>query len=857
MGESNTRIACCAQVLGCGARRKRYGRRVAVTHRVTAPLALLAVLLVPILARADVVFTTPVFSDGMVLQRQMNDPVWGRALPGEQVTVSMTAGSGSFCKFTPANIQPQTKVTTADGSGNWRVDLDPMDAGGPYVLTVRGTNTLTVNCVVAGEVWLATGQSNMLISFPSRLQRKPYTRDQCCADANPNTCTDPLTPPCLGDVRTFKKRGWTSVPAGTAFWFAAELSHRLGITVGLLNEAVGGSSISRWLAPGVANDPDPNVQTILRGLKSYGANYNALVAPLEQYAIRGNIWWQGESDAVRGNSYTYLLPALIRSWRAAWGQGDFPFYFVQLPTGGGARFDVGVVAAKPQSPPPATDRLPLLANAYFRALSLPNTGMVISVDLMRALHPPNKHEYGLRFADLALANVYGQNFVYSGPVLDWALREGSTLRLHFKNNTALGLYALGFPGSTSVQGFTIAGNDQQFVWAAAQIQGSEIILSDPTNSVTLPVYVRYAWANTPVWANLFNDANRGAAVFEATAVADISPTPTPSETGTPTITPTRTPTRTPSATPTISLTPTVSATATSSPTATNTPTPSTTPTRTNTASPTLTSTPTLSSTPTNTLTPTSTSTPTITPTPINSPTVTLTPTITATATQTLTPSNTGTPTQTFTPSLTPTITDTPTITATPTITNTLTVTPTPTSTPTPSPICTSGIPITFAAMKIFRDVTPAGDELIKVNGYLQLPETVNPPDPGVNGFSFFVTDEPGRNIYIRRELPGTAHWKQSINKRVWLYSDPTGSVGGVTKVMLTTIPLRGPNYYRFSVTGSKGDFLLSPSKLPVNLSIVMGGPQQAIDGLCGTALFSPPDGPVPVCKMIGTILRCR
>jgi hypothetical protein len=161
-------------------------------------------------------------------------------------------------------------------------------------------------------------------------------------------------------------------------------------------------------------------------------------------------------------------------------------------------------------------------------------------------------------------------------------------------------------------------------------------------------------------------------------------------------------------------------------------------------------------------------------------------------------------------------------------------------------------------MKIFHDVTPAGDENFRLTGYLQLPASAEPADPGSNGFAFFVTDPTGRNILIRRELPpGADRWKQSINKRLWQYSDPTGSVGGVTKASVISIPLKGPNFYRITVTAPKGNFLLSPSNLPVDVAIVMGGPAQAIDGLCATVQFNPQTGPRPFCKNIGSSLTCR
>ena len=162
-------------------------------------------------------------------------------------------------------------------------------------------------------------------------------------------------------------------------------------------------------------------------------------------------------------------------------------------------------------------------------------------------------------------------------------------------------------------------------------------------------------------------------------------------------------------------------------------------------------------------------------------------------------------------------------------------------------------------MKIFRNVAPAGDEYLRLSGYLRFSEAAQPVDPSTNGFAFFLTADANRNILIGRELPpGTERWRQSSNKRLWLYSDPTGSVGGVTKVGIIRIPLRGPNYYRVAVTAPKGDFLLPPSNLPVNLVFAMGGTDQAIGGgLCASQVFSPRSGPRPVCRTIRATLVCR
>jgi sialate O-acetylesterase len=431
----------------------------------------LACILWPLAAQAKVSFNNVLFSNGMVLQRNVTAPIWGLAAPGEVVTVT---------------IGTQQKTATADSTGHWTVNLDPMAASGPLVLKAKGTgNTVSLQNVVVGEVWVASGQSNMVIPLV------PLS----VMEAHPS-------------VRTLHHFGWTDTPSETAFWFAVELSQQLGVTVGIVNRAVSGSGIVSWLGNTVPQDPDPAVQAFFAGRTFFNTNYQIEIATLQPYAIRGVVWWQGETNYGAPGMYTTLFPALIRSWRNEWGQGDYPFLFAQVPKGGGITADDGAPDALPAQPPP-TSVNSLMRQAYFLTESaLPGTGLLNTLDLPGGLHPQGKDEYGERFGLLALGSVYGQDISTAGPILQSACLEGNVIRLRYVNNTAIGLYSL---GGGPLQGFAVGSGNTNMGWANAQIDGDTVVLS--ANSIPRSALVRYAWGALPTWANLFSQGGLSAAPF--------------------------------------------------------------------------------------------------------------------------------------------------------------------------------------------------------------------------------------------------------------------------------------------------------------------------------------------------------
>jgi len=256
---------------------------------------------------------------------------------------------------------------------------------------------------------------------------------------------------------------------------------------------------SNALGPEPLSPNNPNQPTVL---------YNAMLHPLMPFAIRGAIWYQGESNASRAFQYRTLFPLMIQDWRKNWGQGDFPFLFVQL-----ANF------MKKQTEP-TDDSWAELREAQLMTLSLPNTGMAVAIDIGDAkdIHPKNKQEVGRRLALNALRLVYDKPVEHSGPLYRSMTVEGKTIRLHF-NHTAGGLRA---KNGRTLQGFALAGEDRKFVWADARIDGETVVVSHPR--IQQPKAVRYAWAANPI-GNLFNQAGLPASPFRTDAWPGITEQP--------------------------------------------------------------------------------------------------------------------------------------------------------------------------------------------------------------------------------------------------------------------------------------------------------------------------------------------
>ncbi len=415
------------------------------------------------------------FSEGMVLQRGMPAPVFGQADPGEAVTVRFAG---------------QEKQTVTDETGEWLVTLDPLTAGGPHELEVSGLNTIVVPSVWVGEVWVASGQSNMNVKPVRPVERSEFP----------------------SDLHALRRRNWgpRERPGRVPFLFGAALQEALDVPVGILNLAVGGTVARDWIGVTGLEDPDPAVaEELLAGLR-FGRHYDRKIAPVQPFAMRGVVYWQGESDDKRSVPHRTLFPAVIRSWRREWGAGDFPFIYMQVPTGRGLMFGDPVKSLPTE--PSASDRHAFRRHTFLLGLEEPVTSMVTSTDIEGGLHPKNREDYAGRLADHVLALVYGHDIVYSGPLFSSMQIEGNKIRVRFRAGTADGLQAVGGP----LQGFAVSADNETWVWAESSIENdSEVVVW--SDEVPSPVAARYAWGNRPRWANLFNGTGLGATPFATDA----------------------------------------------------------------------------------------------------------------------------------------------------------------------------------------------------------------------------------------------------------------------------------------------------------------------------------------------------
>jgi sialate O-acetylesterase len=442
-------------------------------------VAALAGLMGAAIAQANVAVTN-LFSNHMVLQRAVTVPVWGTGGSGEQVTVTFNG---------------QTKTATTDASGKWMVKLDPMVAGGPFVLTIKGTNTVTITDVYMGEVWQCAGQSNMdtRVSFYPNYASvqnsanipllRYYTLRQPGQTPVWETCT---TPSAVGALSCL------------GFFFGREIQRYLDtVAVGLVVTAVGGTTIASWLDPAtLAANP-----TIKTTDATAGGMYTQWIAPVLGCAMRGTVWIQGEQDRTGGLAqyYTARFQMLINAWRKLWGIGDFPFYYVQLAN-----------YSKVQTAPNEPGSTPQIRESQRLALSLPNTAMACAIDIGSdtALHFPDKLDAGLRLALPAKALCYGQkDLVYSGPMFESKTIVGNKINLKFRF-TGSGLTG---KAGAALKGFAIAGSDNNFVWAdAAVINGDTVTVSSA--SVSAPTQVHYDYAGNPT-GNFYNKDGLPASPF--------------------------------------------------------------------------------------------------------------------------------------------------------------------------------------------------------------------------------------------------------------------------------------------------------------------------------------------------------
>jgi sialate O-acetylesterase len=469
------------------------------------------------MARADVTLPA-LLGDHMVIQRGLPVHIWGNAAEGESIAVE---------------FRGITRSTTADEIGHWSVYLPPAEAGGPFGLTIKGANTIRLEDVLVGDVWIGSGQSNM--EFP--VKEALHSDAELAAANHPgirlfhvknkvglypleDVAAEPWTICTPENIRDF---------SAVAYFFGRHLQGKLGVPIGLIETSWGGTPAEAWTSqralsadaslmpvyaewaqmndvaarhqlqrtkqlnqwhsaveqakaegkepPGFPWEPNIDNSWMPSGL------YNAMIAPLTRLPIRGVIWYQGESNASRERAplYAHLFGTMIEDWRHAWKQSDLPFLFVQL-----ANFKTGDA------------KWPELREAQRQTLALANTAMAVTIDIGTSddIHPKNKQDVGLRLALAARAIAYGEKMEYSGPMFQQATPEGHNMRIRF-DHTGAGLMARG----GVPLGFEISGADGRFVPADAVIEGGTVVVS--SSSVAQPVYVRYGWKDDPR-CNLYN-----------------------------------------------------------------------------------------------------------------------------------------------------------------------------------------------------------------------------------------------------------------------------------------------------------------------------------------------------------------
>jgi sialate O-acetylesterase len=478
-----------------------------------------------------------ILTSHMVMQRDLPVHVWGMAAPGEQVSVS---------------FRGESRVTKAGELGRWSVYLSPGAAGGPFRLVVTGSpdaiavsdavapaeQTITLDDILVGDVWVASGQSNM--------EFRMHQAATAAADL-PHAGIDRIrllmVKPHLGEYAQDEAEtdGWAaSTPetasdfSAVAWYFSREIENREHVPVGIIDSTWGGTMVESWTrlaalgedaslmpifaARGRMTDREANAlledkrrQKLIAEARAAGNPapqfpwhpmlamwgpgllYNGMIAPLTPLPIRGVIWYQGESNSMIDRSpgiYNHLFRAMIEDWRKQWGEGDFPFLFVQI-----ANF----------KSTPAEDWA-TLRDQQRKTLELRNTAMAVTIDIgdPENVHPTDKIDVGLRLARAARAVSYGEAVEYEGPVFRQATPEGKTIRLWFDHARGMNFR------KGAATGFEVAGADGKFSPAVARIDGSTIVASSP--DVAEPVLVRYGWENSPQ-CNLFNGEGLPASPF--------------------------------------------------------------------------------------------------------------------------------------------------------------------------------------------------------------------------------------------------------------------------------------------------------------------------------------------------------
>ena len=435
-----------------------------------------------------------IFGDHMVLQQQTDAAIWGEATPNKTVKVTTSWDRKNYS-------------TKSDNQGNWKLKVKTPSAGGPFQITISDGKSLKLENILIGEVWVCSGQSNMYMTM-SGYYNQPILGSNEAIILSANESLRLYTVErnkSLEPLNDFSGEWLECIPenvaefSATAYFFGRMVQKVLGVPVGLICTSRGGSRIEPWISEnGFKNFDWVNLQDKNQeGEYSWQTPtvlFNAMIKPMVGYAIRGGLWYQGESNHNEPGRYEKLMPGLIEDWRAEWGIGEFPFYYVQIaPNNYGAQ----------------SLNSAFLREAQLKAsTAIPNIGMACLMDVgdKTCIHPADKEAAGERLAFLALAKTYGKNgFEYSGPVLKEMTVEGNVVKLTF-DHANNGLTTFG----KELENFKIAGKNRRFYPTKAFITRNGITLFSP--SVEKPVAVRYAFDNFVI-GSLYNTEGLPASSF--------------------------------------------------------------------------------------------------------------------------------------------------------------------------------------------------------------------------------------------------------------------------------------------------------------------------------------------------------
>ena len=471
-------------------------------------LILLIFLSIILSALSAQVLLPKVITNNMVLQREKPVAIWGTAAPDEKIIVSFAG---------------QTKVTHANVHGDWQVKLDPMKASAvPQKMTIIGSNTIELENILVGEVWLCSGQSNM--EYPLDRGLKKYAASKRGEDLAKKELAGPRNP-LIRYLYVERKLmpvlptdGWKDTNDTTlryvsaaGYFFAKELTEKLNVPVGIISSSWGGTRVEQWTPP-TAYQQSPLFKDSLVGKKNFkidgmvpGKMFEGMIRPIIPYTIKGLLWYQGESNLMIHDTTTFIAKTklMLNTWKSMWQDEDMSFYYVQI-----APYHYSKRLKDKNKH--GADLLPLYWEAQAQCLDIPKSGMVVTTDLVDNLddiHPGYKWEVGRRLALWALAKDYGhRKLECSGPLYQKMKVKKHTVELTFTHAKS-GLIS---SDGNALTWFSIAGADQKFYPAKAEIKGKKVIVS--AENVPEPVAVRFAWDETAM-PNLTNGAKLPASPF--------------------------------------------------------------------------------------------------------------------------------------------------------------------------------------------------------------------------------------------------------------------------------------------------------------------------------------------------------